>query len=578
MLKTMSKEHKTILAIVILFIINAVLFWLKQGSLVIDAGREFYIPWQMLKGQVLYKDIFNIYGPLSYQINSLAYMILGQKISSLYLCGVLNSFVCIITIYFISREFLDRKFSFIITIFLMQGCVFTLGLFNYNLPYAYSMPYSFSSFLLSLLFLIKFISFKETNEENKIKIAPIYAYLSSFFIGISIATKYDFLLFPLVILFTFLFVKKLSAKELAICATAFLLAPVVSYGILFLQGLSIKDLLLNSSLVLKMTKCSTLKFLYTNYVGTYFNPHIFKNVVLKFIPLAVFFAAFSLLNYFEKYVSSPFLNKVQNVVKWFAIFLITLCVIKEDAFGFLPIFLTIALILGFKKIYADKALFVLILAALISSVKTYFALNMYSYGAYSIPLILLTAVVLIVYFAPQLIKKEEVSKATIKTVFMLLVSFVIMVGAIQICSLVVNNGVVKTPRGSIHTLAAVAKTYNDVQEYILANTKPTDRVVVWPETPFLNFFTSRDSDNKYFSMIPLYVELFGEKKIISDISKSKPEYFILNNRDSSDYGYKYICKDYAKGICSYVSKNYSSVKIVSNDFYTMSIYKRKDLK
>ena len=88
----------------IIFIVSLILFvffYAKFNVYLVDVSREAYLPWQVLKGQVLYKDIFNVYGPLGYQINAIAYAIFGIKLSTLYLMGFLNSLVILFTTFFI---------------------------------------------------------------------------------------------------------------------------------------------------------------------------------------------------------------------------------------------------------------------------------------------------------------------------------------------------------------------------------------------------------------------------------------------------------------------------------------------
>ena len=78
-----KKDIGIIFLLILLFLAIIPFFYLKQGLMLIDTGREFYIPQQMLEGNVLYKDIYNIYGALSYQINAVLMAIFGQKINVL---------------------------------------------------------------------------------------------------------------------------------------------------------------------------------------------------------------------------------------------------------------------------------------------------------------------------------------------------------------------------------------------------------------------------------------------------------------------------------------------------------------
>lgn len=113
-----SKKYclKELGIITIVSLIMYFIFYGKQDVYLVDVSREAYIPWQMLKGKVLYKDIFNVYGPLGYQINAIAYALLGVKLNTLYLMGFLNSLVICFTTFFISKLFVDKKHRFALAV------------------------------------------------------------------------------------------------------------------------------------------------------------------------------------------------------------------------------------------------------------------------------------------------------------------------------------------------------------------------------------------------------------------------------------------------------------------------------
>ena len=75
----------------------------------------------------------------------------------------------------------------------------------------------------------------------------------------------------------------------------------------------------------------------------------------------------------------------------------------------------------------------------------------------------------------------------------------------------------------------------------------------------------------------MYFETFGEENVIRHFKETKPEYFVLTNRDTFDYGKSFICKDYALNFCKFVKSDYVKIKTVGKQTYKMEIYKRKDL-
>ena len=197
----------------IIFIIVLPFFFLHQGLLLIDTGREFYIPEQISGGAVLYKNIFNnLYGPFAYLFNSLLFLIFGSKINTLYCAGIINSFFIVSAIYFISKEYTDKHLPLLISLTVMLSLVFGTFLYNSNLPYTFSISYALSAFLISVLFLIKYIKTQ----------TPKFAYISCLSAGLCFANKYEFIFYGIILLYGLIFLKPLGGKNF--CKSLFILS------------------------------------------------------------------------------------------------------------------------------------------------------------------------------------------------------------------------------------------------------------------------------------------------------------------------------------------------------------------
>ena len=70
-------ENKFLVILWILSLVALLTFVGHYSGLLIDFGREVYYPEQILNGKILYKDLFNIYGPLAYQFNAILYKLFG---------------------------------------------------------------------------------------------------------------------------------------------------------------------------------------------------------------------------------------------------------------------------------------------------------------------------------------------------------------------------------------------------------------------------------------------------------------------------------------------------------------------
>src|ERR1700674_3370252 len=53
------------LAIAAVFIVLAIYTWGRWGDFQVDCGRELYVPSEILRGKLIYRDFFYSYGPLA---------------------------------------------------------------------------------------------------------------------------------------------------------------------------------------------------------------------------------------------------------------------------------------------------------------------------------------------------------------------------------------------------------------------------------------------------------------------------------------------------------------------------------
>ena len=102
-MKNFYSNLKYILPLFFLSILVFMLTYAHQGNIVIDCGREVFYPKRILEGAVLYKDLFNIYGPFAYLYNAFLFKIFGVNLNVLYISGVLTA-TCVISFVFLSSK------------------------------------------------------------------------------------------------------------------------------------------------------------------------------------------------------------------------------------------------------------------------------------------------------------------------------------------------------------------------------------------------------------------------------------------------------------------------------------------
>ena len=155
-MKEILKENKYLIILWVLCILGLIFFCGHYSGILIDFGREVYYPEQILNGKVLYRDLFNIYGPLAYQINALLYAVFRAKLSTLYCSGIICSLLTVSGIYLIAQKFLSKFLSFALGFFTIATGVTTTAIFNFHFPYSWAVLYGLTAFLFSLYFLLCF--------------------------------------------------------------------------------------------------------------------------------------------------------------------------------------------------------------------------------------------------------------------------------------------------------------------------------------------------------------------------------------------------------------------------------------
>ena len=541
-------ENKFLVILWLLCLVGLFMFLGHYSGILIDFGREVYYPQEILNGKVLYKDLFNIYGPLAYQINALWYMVFGAKLSTLYGIGTCCSILVVSGIYLVAQKFLSKFLSFAIGVFTIAVGVATTSLFNFNFPYSWAVLYGLVAFLFSLYFLLKFSDDK--NVQNLC--------ISSFLGGVAVTCKYDFLLYAFIILA--IIVRSKNWKALLV----FVIVPILSFGTLFAQGLRVESLINSLATTSLMAKSKTLTYFYQNS-GIYFHPKVPMTVFTLFLKFAIPVVAIFYGKYFAD--KKRVLAVILSIFGW--LFFVWTFDTKYSL-GFLPLLILIFLGIEIfniktKRTKFDLKLMLLLISTLAVCAKVFWVLLLGSYGNYYVSIALIAFFAFIFKYVP---KNLESIAGNLVILMSLLYIFT------NINSIELTNNKISTPIGTIYTSKANAESSNQLIDFINKNTKQDDKIVIFPEGMTINFLAQRHSDDYYNSLLPLYTETFGEEKIINHYKEKLPEFVIFNNLDMKDYYFRYICQDYALKFCGFIQNNYEFQTVIGDEFRYL-IFKRK---
>lgn len=494
------KKNLQILLLNLLVLLCFILGYGRFGDIIINSFREAYIPEQILKGQVLYKDIFTIYAPFAYLFNAFLFKIFGVSLNTLYCAGLFVSLGITNLIYLISKEFFSKNSACIVVFFFICTSILSPNIYNCFFPYSYGMLYGLLFILAGVLFAIK------------------KQYTTAFaFCSLAICSKYEFIfLLPLLI---YLSGKNNRTKNL----TIFLIPAILTYTPLFIQGVRLEDIFTSFQNILTMNATKTLYWFYSS-AGLVFKAELIPIYLVNLIKISI---PIVFLYYLRRRYFMP-------LIAIYCYYIST----PEIIIYIFPLILGL-FIFRLKKLQQNEIYF--IIASLLISLKLFFALNLQSYGIYFIPFAIISILILI----PENLRKALLS---------VLILCGLSIGIKNINSLYSKNIKIETPIGIVYSKSG--DSINQLINYINLNTTASDKILIYPEGLAVNFLTQRNSDNKFYSLIPLYIETFGEDAIISRFKITKPEYIIISNYDTSIYYYSHFGVDYATNLYLFILNNY----------------------
>jgi hypothetical protein len=152
-------EWPDAVAAVVIFVTAIFMVWLTWGhwgDLQIDCGRELYVPAEILRGKLLYRDVWYRYGPLPPYLQAGLLALFGNHLVVFYLFGLGITITCALLLFEIGSLLGSRTVGLAGALaFLLQG--FGPWVFNYIFPYSYAATMGLAFSLVCILFAIRFV-------------------------------------------------------------------------------------------------------------------------------------------------------------------------------------------------------------------------------------------------------------------------------------------------------------------------------------------------------------------------------------------------------------------------------------
>lgn len=552
--------------------------WGKWPDVLIDFGRELYIPWRLAEGEILFSNIAYFNGPLSPYINALWFRLFGTSLQTLVVCNLVILAVLIAGLYRILCEISDRAaatvacLSFIIVF--AFGQLDDIGNYNYICPYSHELTHGLTLSIGAILCLSNYLRRRKL----------VFLSGAGFALGLVFLTKAEVFvaaaLASTVGLGCALWLERPIRRRLFAIVGAFAGAaacPPVTAFILLSRAMPAEQALrgtLGSWPFVLNRQLVSLEF-YRWGMGT-LDPQESLTRILFW--LAVYAAIFLPAAGIGLYLTRPGRHRMSAAVAIFELIVALLGFNWQradllEALAPLPLFMVVmgaATGLALFRIRQPRDAHRLVprmslsVFALVLLGKIFFNARFDHYGfALAMPAMML-AIVAAASLVPNSITRRGgyggIFRAAGLAVWLVVILVLIFQEEYQFSNkqYIISNGADKF----IADTRGIA--VNVALKEIDARMGRNQSLAVLPEGVMLNYLSRKVNSTPYINFMPPELIIFGEERILDSFRASPPDYIALVDRNTTEYGFPFFGQDYGERLFSWIQDNYDPVRLVGS--------------
>jgi len=560
--------------------------WRRWSLMILDFGRELYIPWKLSMGGVLYRDIYvDHYGPFSPYLNAFLFKMFGVNIMTL---AFFNMGVVIIITYCIYRFFRHTENSvtgMMTAATFLSVFAFKFPNYNYITPYAYALTHGIALSLFSILAFCQYIKKQNT----------FWVVIVGLLIGTIFLTKLEVFFASIAAIGTGLIVlwrieQFPLRKIIKVSAILFfsLLLPTAVFTVYFSFFMPFQEALLSiltqyRQLFETAVTSNAFYLAATGRGASLF--YLGKILLVTGWYVLLFLLIWSVARLAER-ISSTYHRMIIMIVAG-ASALLLLYFMNDVPWNWLDVripfaFQVVVAVMGSfygrsiwksrrdkKKALDALPMLVFIIFAFVMVWKIILRVTINVYGfALTMPATLVVVAGL-VYHVPKLAAKNVQSAKFIRALSIILVAvFLVMEIGVISDTYLTRNYLIDTGRERIITFDAVrsiegpviGETLKKINETI----KPNETFLVIPEGILLNYLTRRESPSPYTSFLLGDLVMHHEEEMVERLSRRLPDYVILIDRSVGEWGFKKFGVDTGTRISGWVIKNYTPIYTIGN--------------
>ena len=561
------------------------LSWLKWCDPIIDFGRELYIPWALCQGKILYKDInMFFYGPLSYYVNALLFTIFGTHINTIIGFNLVLIVIIGCLIYKLTKNASNSVCAFFSVL-----CFIVLFAFpryfpilndNFVTPYSHAATHGMALSFLTFYLVFKYLTTRRT----------AYACVSWLLAGFILLTKVELFLglFASMVV-TWIFILRAERPNIK-----GLFARLAIYSLLLIFPLILTGVYISQS----STFVKAITHILNPYLLIFHRGHSFSHLLTNIMgmdqPLANasrmllwlgIYVLVCLIIIATNHVLYRLTRRAMSLILPSALAGLTTVPIVNatmrgnlpyfDYFLPLPIIVVAHVVYCFVRLRKSKQLssawhkdilsLSLSFFALVLLSRLFFNARIVHYGFFlALPGFL---ILLCLFFdtLPALMKRISGSAAIGMVPIVILTTCVLWsyfdrsLGVYQMA-----NYPIRSNTEVIKTFASTGRLIQDTINEIEAVMGQDKTLTPFPEGLMFNYLTRRESASTYTAFLPTFFAVFGDS-ILESLQQRPPDFLLLVERSTLEYGYGYFGRDYATEVLDWIRQNYVEISQIGKE-------------
>ena len=545
-------DHAARGVIVVVAIALAWHTWARWGSFQADCGRELYVPSEILRGKMLYRDLFYPYGPLAPYLCALLIAVFGPHLVVFYLFGIAIAIGCALMLFELGSMLEGRAAGLAGGLaLLLMG--FAPWIFNYVFPYSYAATIGLLLGLLCAWFTIRHVF---AQDSKNLLVAGLAAGLSLLCKQEDGAACYAMLAFVLVVEAILDRSRRPLFRGSAACAPGIALWVAI-YGYFF-WTLTPAFMVDANWVGLPGTSMKTYgSTLYAN-IGQRFIP---REVATLIMCAAVCLILWLLIAKANRVLSALILaiaaiielrrgfHYDPSMIERYLVFPSGMFFIGCGFVGYAIYKLSRSA----ERRYLGDAAFGIF--ALIPAIRVMAGIEPNGYSIYCAIALFLVFVIAISRCIKAATPALSIDQRR-GLVNYLLTAEVVLLAIIAVPRGASLRATVDTSWGAIHLTPADAFVARELLAFISEQKGLGRRVAVLPEAPILYALTGTEAPGRWYFVVPGILSPEQERVFLDDLNRAAPDFILVTSRRTSEYGADYFGIDYDQKIYQWIESNY----------------------